>query len=60
MSGCGALFAVFILMKLRSLFNLGEIYVITAGFSIFVSIFCLFGVKNVKYSVSDKSFKERL
>lgn len=47
LSGSGAIFSVFVLLGLRSYVSIGEIYFITAGFSIFVAVFCLVGVKNV-------------
>lgn len=47
LSGCGALFSVFVLMKMKDFLNYTEIYFITAGLSFFVSAFCLFGVKNI-------------
>jgi MFS family permease len=48
LSGCGALFAVFVLMKMKDFLNYTEIYFITAGLSFFVGAFCLFGVKNIQ------------
>lgn len=60
LSGLGALFAVFGLMKMRSFVSIGGIYIIAAGISMFVAIFCLFGVRNVNSITQDKTFNERL
>lgn len=59
LSGSGALAAVFGLMNLRSIMSLGEIYIISAGIALFVSIFCAFGVKNIT-STNSKTCKERM
>jgi hypothetical protein len=58
LSGIGALIAIFGLMKLTSFLSIGQTYTITAAFSLFVSVFCIFGIKNVKMHVA-KSCKER-
>lgn len=62
LSGLGALFAVFGLMKLHYFMSYGSIYIVTACFSLFVSIFCLFGVKNMNIvSINqNKSCGERM
>lgn len=59
LSGCGALFAVFCLTNLKFFMALGEIYYVTAGFSVAVAFFCLFSVKNVNTTVT-KTAKERV
>lgn len=46
-SGLGALFSVYVLLKIGHVTSLKEAYIITGGFSLFVSLFCLIGVKNV-------------
>lgn len=50
LSGLGALFAVFGLMKLSMFMSYQSIYAVTACFSLFVSVFCMFGVKNMNYT----------
>ena len=63
LSGCGALFAVFVLMKMKDFLNFTEVYFITAGLSFFVGAFCLFGVKNIQPRSSEAqvfSLKARL
>lgn len=60
LSGLGALFAVFGLMNMRSFLSIGGIYIIAAGISMFVSVFCLFGVRNVNSVTQEKSFQERM
>jgi len=60
LSGMGALFSVFILGDtMKKFVSLGEQYFIAAGFSLFVGIFCAFGVKNVQTPIK-KSFNERM
>lgn len=53
LSGCGALFGVFVLMGMNNYLGMSykNIYFITGGMSIFVAVFCLFGVKNMPSSV---------
>lgn len=59
LSGFGAIFAVFVLMKMRGIVSFEETYFIAAGLSLFVSIFCLYGVKNVVVENS-KNFMDRM
>lgn len=59
LSGCGALFAVFVLFRLREILNLQYVYIIGACISLFVCIFCAFAVKNVSHIKKYNSCGER-
>ena len=47
-SGMGAIFAATVLIKLQSYTDIRNVYFITSGFCVVVSVICLFGVKNIQ------------